>query len=118
VIGRPSDDAVDGQVLDELRQFLGGDDPTVLSELINLFFQESRSHLNEMAAAVRQCNAERVAQAAHRLHGSAGYVGARGIMVLSADVERRAESGSLDGVASMVGRLQTVLDALRPRLLA
>jgi two-component system, sensor histidine kinase and response regulator len=118
VIDRPPDDAVDEQVLDELRQFLGTDDPSIVSDLIALFFQEARSHLDEMRVAAHVGDAERVGRVAHRLHGSAGYVGARGIMVLSADVERRAEQGSLDGLDIKVRRLQTMLDALAPRLLA
>jgi HPt (histidine-containing phosphotransfer) domain-containing protein len=112
------DDAVDLDILDEVRELLGSGGGDLFSELVNLFFQEAKSHLEQMRASAAVGDTVGVAQAAHRLHGSAGYVGAREMMTLSAEIERRADRDDLDGIEERISRLWQMLDALAPRLLA
>jgi HPt (histidine-containing phosphotransfer) domain-containing protein len=112
-----ADAALDRSVLAELREFTGADDPTMIERLVALFLDEARGHIQEIGEARDMRSARRVARAAHQLHGSAGFVGATGLMSICADVERRADHGVLDGLDLALRRLDRALDALRPCLL-
>jgi HPt (histidine-containing phosphotransfer) domain-containing protein len=112
-----ADASLDPSVLAELRAFAGADDPALIERLVTLFLTEARGHLREIRAAADAQSVRRVAGAAHQLHGSAGFVGARGLMPMCADIERLARQGSLDGLDGRLTRLHRALDGLSPRLL-
>jgi HPt (histidine-containing phosphotransfer) domain-containing protein len=111
-----ADAALDPSVLAELRAFAGTDEPALIERLVTLFLSEADGHLREMGAGADARAVQRVAQAAHQLHGSAGFVGARGLMLICADIERLTRQGSLDGLDASLSRLHLALDTLAPRL--
>ena len=113
-----TDAALDEAVIEDIRAMGGDDDPELVERLVSMFLQEARTHVEELGAALRSGEAARVARAAHRLHGSSGFVGARGLMAICAEVELQAGQGSLAGVDDQLRRIEHALDVLTPRLLA
>jgi len=113
-----SDAALDTAVIEDIRALGGDDDPALVERLVRMFLQEARAHVEELGAAARSREADGVAKAAHRLHGSSGFVGAIGLQAICADVELQAGQGNLAGVDDQLQRIEHALDTLTPRLLA
>ncbi len=86
--------------LDELVA-LAGDDTSMLEELVQTFFETAASHLETMRSSHAAADAERLADAAHGLRGSAGTLGARRLHVLCSQLEDRAREpgAAIDGTA-------------------
>jgi PAS domain S-box-containing protein len=66
--------------------------------LLVAFLEHARSDLSELAAAIRERDPEAIAHKAHRLKGSAGNVGARGIAASAAEIERLGSEAQSDSV--------------------
>jgi CheY-like chemotaxis protein len=90
----PSEPAVDVKALEELRH-LGGDDGDDMSgELIALYLRDAPALLAAMRAAAAAGDAPALRQAAHGLKSSSGYLGARCLSQMCAELERQARQGA------------------------
>jgi PAS domain S-box-containing protein len=83
------------------------------------YLQEEAEVRGHMHAALGAGDLRQVAFLAHKLKGSAGNVGAAGLVDVCAQIEERVGKGSLhdlDGVQDLVARLDEVADAVRAAL--
>jgi HPt (histidine-containing phosphotransfer) domain-containing protein len=70
----------------------------IVHELVEVFLRDTGARLHALRAAARTRDASALRQVAHALKGSAGIMGARGLVTLCADLEVRAASAGLDDV--------------------
>jgi len=108
----PLDDEILGRLSDPA---LGGD-PEFLSELIELFLDETPARLAELRQAAAAEDATGLTTAAHGLKGSAASLGARGICELCGALERLGRSGSTRGAAALIDLLREELERVRTAL--
>ncbi len=89
------------------------EDGSLLRELRDLFLTEAPSQLDKMAQARRCGDANLVAQAAHRLRGTAATFGAKDMQQLCLDIEQLVRNGSLAEVTALIERLRVECDRVR-----
>lgn len=70
-----------------LKQYAHGDEE-ILNELIEAFYTETQKALTELNAGKDIEDSKRWTEAAHKIKGSAGYVGADKLRKLSADAQK------------------------------
>ena len=80
------------------------------------FLEEEASVRAELRSAFNADDAQRVAFAAHKLKGSAAAVGASSLAELCAQIETQAGQGSLEGLASLLERLESAAAVVRSAL--
>ncbi len=94
---------LDSAHLAEMRAAAGAE----FTQLAGRFAQSSREQLAAMQAALRREDGAALRQAAHKLRGSAGALGATALAARCADIERRARaseviaSGTLDALEAL-----------------
>jgi len=98
--------ALDPTVLAELRQFQGEGEPDIVQELAEAFQFETPPLLETLRQAVTEGQPEQLKRAAHNLKGSSNNLGARTMAALSAELETLGKSGTIEGAAELVTRLQ------------
>jgi HPt (histidine-containing phosphotransfer) domain-containing protein len=90
-------DALDGTVLDELRESVG-DDPDFLAELVADFLADAPVQLEALRDAAATGNATTARRAAHTLKGTSRTFGAGHLASLCQEAESAATAGELDAV--------------------
>jgi HPt (histidine-containing phosphotransfer) domain-containing protein len=98
--------ALDPEVLAELRQFQGEGESDIVQELAEAFQSETPPLLEALHVAVREEQSEALQRAAHNLKGSSYNLGARTMAALSAELEMLGKSGTVEGAAELVTRLE------------
>jgi CheY-like chemotaxis protein len=92
-----------------------GDEELVRS-LVGLFWDTCPGLLDELRLAVARGDSKAVARVAHSLKGSVSQIGAGQVARVCAELEQKGRAGSLDGVETLLGELDTSVDRLRARL--
>jgi PAS domain S-box-containing protein len=117
--------AIDRAALEELRVELGGGDPGIVVELIDLFLSDSRTRLATLHEQLPDGDLEQIDRAAHTLKSNAAIVGAHEVAALAAMLEQRARLGEISGSERLLIELDAVyaqaiavLRELRPAFLA
>jgi PAS domain S-box-containing protein len=100
------DPALDPTVLAELRQFQGEGQLDIVQELAEAFQFETPPLLQTLRQAVAEGQPEQLKRAAHNLKGSSNNLGARTMAALSAELETIGKSGTIEGAAELVTRLE------------
>ena len=98
--------ALDPVVLAELRQLQGEGEPDIVQELAEAFQFETPPLLEALRQAVAEGQSEALKRAAHNLKGSSYNLGARSMADLSAELEILGKSGTVEGAAALVTRLE------------
>ncbi len=98
--------ALDPVVLAELRQLQGEGEPDIVQELAEAFQSETPPLLEAMHQAVLERQPEQLGRAAHNLKGSSHNLGARMMATLSTELETLGKSGTVEGAAELVTRLE------------
>jgi two-component system sensor histidine kinase/response regulator len=93
-------------VLAELRQFQGEGQLDIVQELAEAFQFETPPLLETLRQAVAEGQPEQLKRAAHNLKGSCNNLGARTMAALSAELETIGKSGTIEGAAELVTRLE------------
>jgi CheY-like chemotaxis protein/HPt (histidine-containing phosphotransfer) domain-containing protein len=106
--GRPEESApaLDPAVLAELRQFQGEGEPDIVQELAEAFQSETPPLLKDLHLAIAEVQSEQLRRTAHNLKGSSHNLGARTMAALSAELELLGKSGTVEGAAALVTRLE------------
>src|SRR6266511_5847373 len=86
--------AAQGQVddfreLTSLRAMQQAEEPDIVAELIDIFFQDTPSRLDGIRQALRQSDIQALEQAAHSLRGSCATIGARRMATLCLALEKQ-----------------------------
>jgi signal transduction histidine kinase/DNA-binding response OmpR family regulator/HPt (histidine-containing phosphotransfer) domain-containing protein len=76
-------------------------DPGVIEELIRVFRAETPRILLEVKAAAAARDADKLRKAAHNLKGSSSNLGMLRLAAVSAELERQARAGSIDGAGDL-----------------
>jgi len=101
---------MDTAVIDRNRMRSSGPD------LANLFLKEAAETLQQLQHAADHGDSNGVRQAAHRLKGSSGYLGANRLVQVSARIERAARAGepvAATEVCAVAAELTTVREQLQ-----
>jgi two-component system, sensor histidine kinase len=102
------------QVLEQLREELQLDgDPDVVTELIDLFLEDSPDLLENIRLDLDRGQTEELRQHAHALKGMCRNLGIFGMAGLLAMLERHAVLGSLHETPEMVVQLEEMFDRVR-----
>ena len=97
-------------------EYLGGDEELML-EVVRLFLEDCPRRLAAIASAIEDRAADRLRAAAHALKGSAGNLGAAGLVGAAATLEQMGAAERLDQAPAAARRVaseaSTLLDELR-----
>ncbi len=104
--GDESDLAITINVLEELNEMLGGDDPDFLVGLVNEFLADSVNLMDRIREAVRSKDASGLQQGAHTLKSSAAMFGADEMAGTCKVLERIGLQGRLDQAPALLAKLE------------
>ncbi len=108
---------LDRAALADLRA-MTGDDPAFLGELIDTYVADMPQQLAAIRRALEVGDAEAVRRAAHSLKSNSATFGALGLSQLCRELEERGRTGSLDGAADLVARVEAAYGEVEPALRA
>ena len=91
---------LDERIWSQLRDAEKGD-PGILEELVQIFRAETPPILLKLKEAVAANDAEELRKAAHNLKGSSSNLGMLRLVSVSAELERQARAGSVDGAGDL-----------------
>jgi PAS domain S-box-containing protein len=112
-----SRDPLDRNVLSSLRELQSENEADFLTELIDLFLEDSTVLMDEMRAAVVGGDAEGLRQAMHTLKGSSGSLGAMKLSKMCVEAELMGRSGRLEGMRELLPQLELEYTLAREFLL-
>ena len=92
---------LDQQVLDALRESVGGDD-TFVADLVATYLAEGAEHMAEMDAAAAAGDAAAIVRPAHSMKSSSAALGAARMSSISRDIEFAGREGRPEGLAASV----------------
>jgi HPt (histidine-containing phosphotransfer) domain-containing protein len=95
---------IDRSALDALLETTGGD-ADFFAEMIDVFLADAEELLGAMDGAIAQGDAGVLRRAAHTLKSNSRTFGASALADLCQDIERRAATGTTDGLAPLVARV-------------
>lgn len=109
---------IDLSIIAGLREMSEKDEPSFLSELIDLFVELSPQLVNEIKQSAQQADAVNMTQAAHKLKGSSFNLGARHLADICQQIETKGRSSDFSEIRSLVEQLekgyeQTLLELKR-----
>ncbi|MBW3657278.1 MAG: response regulator [Actinobacteria bacterium] len=91
-------------------------DPATLAQFVDTFLADVPDQADGLRTAVARGDVAAVRARSHRIRGSAMNLGADRLADLADRVERRAEAGSMAGVAAWLADLEVELGAVRAEL--
>jgi signal transduction histidine kinase/DNA-binding response OmpR family regulator len=106
------EEAIDQEMLAKILKRASG------REVITLYLEEAAGLVEAMQAAEAAGDAVALAQAAHSLKGSSGYVGAKRLVALSSDLEKMGRAGRIEAAASVLPQLAAEFERVRQTLAA
>jgi HPt (histidine-containing phosphotransfer) domain-containing protein len=83
----------------------------LLSEMIDIFRDDTPRRIQDILTAVAQGNAEELSRAGHALKGGAGALGAHALRLLASDLEALGSRGSSDAGPDLYDRLEATFQA-------
>jgi HPt (histidine-containing phosphotransfer) domain-containing protein len=105
---------LDTEVLGELR-VLGDDD---LRDLVDLYFADVVTQLENLRQALGEGDADAIAAAAHRIKGASLSIGAARVAALATELETAGRSAELSTCGGLIAELDSELDPTRSALSA
>jgi len=90
----------------------------LVSPIIDRFLAEAPLRLAELRRALAARDDHKFVFAAHTFKSSCAQLGARGLAEICSDLETRGRRVEWSGVEEIVGRLQSEIEHLAPRLRA
>ena len=99
--------ALDTEVLQAFRKAMGEDASVFLTQLIDIYLEESPDLLQGMATAVTQNDAEAMKQTAHTLKSSSAALGAIALAKLCEELEKIGNSKTTTGGSEILSQIQS-----------
>ncbi len=112
----PKGGLLDRSALDNIRAI--DDDGSVLDEVIQMYLDESDSHVDALLAAMATGDTATLARTAHALKSASFNVGAKSLGELCQRLERQAKSGDGGGLGDLVAATVAMMERVRPLLRA
>ncbi|MBI2747922.1 MAG: response regulator [Burkholderiales bacterium] len=97
---------VDRRRIGQLLDLQDEESPTLVADIVKLFFSDSPKHLDCIASALKQGDAPALMACAHRFLSSIENLGAMRMRQHCMELERLAKSGSIDGAQSLLSGLR------------
>jgi HPt (histidine-containing phosphotransfer) domain-containing protein len=110
------DEAIDTEVLQGLHKTLGANASQFLTQLIDVYLEETPSLLKAMDTAVAQTDAGAMQQAAHTLKSSSASLGAMTLSKLCEQLESLGHSQSMTGAREIVVQLESEYERVKTAL--
>ena len=98
--------AIDRSVLDDLRALQQPGRPDRVARILHLFLTGAPALIGSMRDALARGDAPGVAEAAHALNSSSGFVGVRRLMALCHSLEQLGRRGTLAEAPPVFARLE------------
>ena len=108
--------SLDQAVLDNIRAI--DDDGTVLSEVIQMFLDETPGYVGALRQALAGGDAAQLGRVAHSMKSASFNVGAHALGELCRRLERQGRTGDLAGAEDLVAAIEALLTNLQPMLRA
>jgi PAS domain S-box-containing protein len=99
--------------LERLMEIIGDDDPTLLAALIDTFLRDAPRLVDDVRRGLQQGRMDEVRRAAHTLKSNGATFGAMSLSELSRALESLARSGTLEGTAELIARLEAEYERVR-----
>ena len=96
---------IDLSVLESFREIQQEGCPDLVSELIDLYIDDTQSRLIQMRTALKERNLKKLQTTAHSLKGSSSNLGIRGMTALCLELEKTLTHEGVDGASGIVTRL-------------
>jgi HPt (histidine-containing phosphotransfer) domain-containing protein len=103
-------------VLESFRDIQQEGGPDLVSELIHLYLDDTRSRLKQMHTALNEGETKTLQMIAHSLKGSSGNLGARGMSALCLELEETLINEGVDGAWAIVNKLDEEFRQVEPLL--
>jgi HPt (histidine-containing phosphotransfer) domain-containing protein len=104
--------SLDVELLEEIRSLQVDGEPSLLAELIDLFFEDSPARFHELERAVNNGDLQQAGRLAHGLKGSCGSLGAVRLSEMFGRAERRASEGNLPPQSQVLSDLRQEFDVV------
>ncbi|MEM6252127.1 MAG: Hpt domain-containing protein [Cyanobacteria bacterium P01_D01_bin.156] len=98
--------------LEQLKQLAGGD-TAFEKELLTLFVEDMDNSFTQLAAAISAGDPVSVQEVSHYIKGASANVGAVGMSKISAQMEKRAKTGSIQDAPDSLRQLQTLQSEIK-----
>jgi CheY-like chemotaxis protein len=108
--------AIDTEVLQTFRQTMGESAEVFLTQLIDIYLEESPALLQAMDTAGTQNDAGAMKQAAHALKSSSAALGAIALSKLCEELERIGNSQTTTGASEILSQIQSEYEAVKAAL--
>lgn len=107
-----ADDApiLDLDVIAELRELGGDEEPSLVVELIGLFLRDAPTYMQEIVTGFEANDLERIQRASHTLKSSSANMGALELSGLARLIESTAKSGNLELLRELQAALGEVYE--------
>ena len=112
-VAEETEESIDGDVIESLRE-LGGSE--MLSELTQLFFEDTRSSMATLRKALEEGDAQSVERVAHNLKGSCDSMGATRMAAICAELQDVGTSANLSRGPELLEHLKAEFERVRPAL--
>ena len=107
------EDPLDPAAVEVLREF---DGPEILSELVEVFFTDTRSDLSVLGKALEEGDVRSVERTAYALKGSSANMGALRLSSICAELQKAGASGELSQVPRLLEQIKAEFERVRPAL--
>jgi HPt (histidine-containing phosphotransfer) domain-containing protein len=97
---------IDLEAIENLRALNPGDNDAFVREIRDIFFEDTPQRLGELDQTLASGDAAKFARTAHTIKGSSGNLGANALRDLAHDLEQRAKTAGLAGLAPLVAQLR------------
>ena len=101
----PETGVIDRAALSRLFEILGND-PQVLSEMMNEFFEDAATFIASMRSAVEHQNSEELRTAAHSFKSNSASFGALALAEQCRALEMQGKAASLEGAAERIAAIE------------
>jgi PAS domain S-box-containing protein len=109
---------IDRRRIDQLLELQDDANPTLVAEIVELFFNDSPKHLANIASAIERDNPAELVSVAHRFLSSIENLGAVRMRGLCMELETLGRSGTTAGAEATLVRLRNEFDTARDHLRA
>ncbi|WP_321394214.1 response regulator [uncultured Desulfuromusa sp.] len=112
----PQDDLIDYAALDVIRGLQTDDSPDLLTQIIDLFLNETPDQITQLQKAFDSHDASTMRHIAHSLKSSSANLGAMPLAKLFKELEEKARRNSLMGASEIIERIRNLFDKVATQL--